>query len=160
MSTAQVALDIAAASLGVSMISVTANVATWIRSGSRLRVQLTHVEHAHDRLQDVVRIEVQNVGRQPAVLRGVKLGKRVITGYRTDRPIWGTTYGFDLFPTQTEQSRTIAATDFAVFEVNFSEVRDQWGEKETLLLQAQIVRGDGKRLVSKVIQIRTPGRVI
>lgn len=159
MSTARVALDIAAASLGVSVVSVAAT-ATWIRSGSRLRVRLTWTGHSQDKLKDVVRIEVRNTGRQSAVLRNVILGKRGVTGHRGGgRPTYGIEYGLRLFPTQTERSRTIAPADFAVFEVPFGQVRDQWGERGNLLLQALITRGDGKARYSKVIRIKTSGRV-
>jgi hypothetical protein len=159
MSTAQVALDIATASLGVSVISVAANVMTWARSGGRLRVRLTWTEHPQDRLKDAVRIEVHNVGRQSAVLRSVRLGKLVVARYYPNgQPLYGTEFGFDLFPTQTERSRAIAPTDFATFEVTFAEVRDRWGEQENLGLQACITRGDGKTRYSKVIRIRTPGQ--
>lgn len=159
MSTAQVALDIAAASLGVSVLSAAANVTTWIRSGGRLRVRLTWTEHPHDRLKDVVRIEVHNTGRQSAVLRSVNLGKRYVKGYSGGNPTYGVEWGFELFPTPTEASRTIAPTDFSVFEVTFAEVRDRWGGGESLNLQAYVKRGDGKNRFSKVIRIKTPGQM-
>ena len=158
VSATQVALDIAAASLGVSVVGVAAT-ATWIRSGSRLRVRLTWTGHRQDKLKGVVRIEVRNTGRQPAVLRNVILGKRGVTGHRGGRPAYGMVFGLHLFPTQTERSRTIASADFAVFEVPFGQVRDQWGEQGKLPLQALITWGRGKASHSKVIRIKTSGRV-
>jgi hypothetical protein len=158
MSAAQVALDIAAAGLGVSVVSMAA--AAWIRSGSRLRVRLTWTEHPLDQLKDVVRIEVHNTGRQPAVLRNVILGKRRRTADRGGgRPPHVFEYGLFLFPTRTEHRRTIAPTDFAVFEVPFGQVRDQWGERGKLLLQTLITWGDGKASYSKVIRIKMSGRM-
>jgi hypothetical protein len=163
VSATQVALDIAAASLGVSVVSVAA--AARIRSGSRLRALLTWTEHPQDQLKDVMRIEVHNTGRQPAVLRYVILGKRLGTADRGGgRPPGGRPrptfeYGLYLFPTRTEHRRTIAPADFAVFEVPFGQVRDQWGEQGKLPLQALITWGRGKASHSKVIRIKTSGRV-
>ena len=158
MSTAQTALDIAEASFGVSVAGVIANVSIWVRSGGRLRVRAYLVEHAHDRLLDTVRVEVHNVGRQAAVLRGVQLGKRVQTGTARRRAIFETVMAFTLMPTSTEPSRLIAPTDFAVFDVPLSDVMEKWGEGESLLLQASATRGDGKVCDSNVIRIKTPRR--
>jgi hypothetical protein len=158
MSTAQIALDIAGASLGVSMVSVIASVATWFRSGSRLRVRLEVLEHEHDRLRDLVQIEVHNVGRQAAVLRAAQLGRRVQVPATTRQPRFETSYFFDLFPMPTEQSRLIAPTDFTTFTVPMSDVMGQWGEGESLLLHARAQRGDGKILESNVLRVKTPRR--
>ena len=158
MSAAQVALDIAEASLGVSLASVIANISIWVRSGGRFRVRAELVEHAHDRFLDTVRIEVHNVGRQAAVLRGVQLGKRVQTGTTGRRAIFETVMAFTLMPTSAAPIRLVAPTDFVVFDLPLSDVMEEWGEGETLYLQASATRGDGKVRDSNVIRIKTPRR--
>ena len=158
MSTAQLALEIAEASLGVSVVSVVANVSIWVKSGGRFRVHADLVEHAHDRLLDTVRVEVHNVGRQALVLRGVQMGKRVQTGTAGRRAIFETVMAFTLMPTAAEASRLIGPTDFAVFDVPLSDVMEKWGEGESLLLQASATRGDGKVRDSNVIRVKTPRR--
>jgi hypothetical protein len=158
MSAAQTALDIAEASLAVSILNVAANIGIWVRSGGRFRVQVELVEHAHDRLQDILRVEVRNAGRQAVVLRGVQLGKRIQTGTSGRHAVFETVLSFTLLPTSAEQSRLIAPTDFAVFDVHLGEAMTMWGEGETLSLQASATRGDGKVSESAVLRIKTPRR--
>jgi hypothetical protein len=159
MSAAQTALNIAEASLGVSVAGVIANVSIWVRSGGRFRVRVDLIEHAHDRLLDAVRVEVHNVGRQPAVLRGVQLGKRVQTGTAGRHAAFETVMAFTLMPNPAEPNRIIAPTDFAVFDIPLSDVMEKWGQGESLMLQASAVRGDGKIRYSNVIRVKTPRRV-
>jgi hypothetical protein len=158
MPAAQTALDIAEASLAVSIAGVVANIGIWVRSGGRFRVQVELVEHAHDRLQDILRVEVHNVGRQAAVLREVQLGKRVQTGTTGRHAIFETVMSFTLLPTPAESSRLIAPTDFAVFDLRLDDAMTKWGEGESLSLQASATRGDGRVRESGIIRIRTPSR--
>lgn len=156
VATAQTALVVAEVSLGVSAAGVVLSYFMWHRSGGRLRVKLSYEEHGHDRFQDVVRVEVHNVGRQAAVLRSVQLGRRVQVPATPHTPIFRTTYEIDLLPNPQEQTRMIAPTDFVAFDTPVSTIVNFWGPGLTLSLQACAKRGDQKVSESTVIQIRTP----
>jgi hypothetical protein len=184
MSTAQVALDIAAASLGVSasrrlggergghcdldQVGQSASSATDL---DRASARQTDLDRASARQTDLDRASARQaegcrtdrgaqhrspVGRSPHCDSREAWCNRPQGRRPTDLLL---AYGLHLFPTQTERSRTIAPADFAVFEVPFGQVRDQWGERGNLLLQALITRGDGKARYSKVIRIKKSGRV-
>lgn len=122
-------------------------------------MKLTHVEHGHDRLQDVVRVEVHNVGRQPAVLRSVQLGKLVQIPATPHTPIYESTYDFEVFPDSGDHARLIAPTDFVQFDISFETAMKHWGPGVKLSLKARAKRGDGKEIESNVLGIRTPTQV-
>lgn len=152
------AILISAISLGVSLLSVLVNVIIWKRSGHRLKVKLRRVEHAHDRLKDALQVEVTNIGRQTAVVRGVSLGKAEKIGQTPKgSPVYMTVETMPLFEDGAERLE-LAPSDFKTYEVSMERIVDEWGADEWMRLRGIAERGDGKNIWSGELKVKTPGR--
>jgi hypothetical protein len=69
--------------LVLSGLSILFGIYTWYQSGGRLKTRIWLEVKSSNRLEDTLRIEVINVGRQAAILRKIEIGHRYKTGTTT-----------------------------------------------------------------------------
>jgi hypothetical protein len=108
----------------IGLASPTAGYFVWRRSGSRVKVHLYPVAINANRLEDVVRIEIQVMGLQPAMIQRIQLGQRVPTEVVSTHQQYEILWFFDAEPTDGREplGRLVQPTDRVIADVPIVEV--------------------------------------
>lgn len=151
------ARGLALAAIAVGLIAPTVTLVIWNRR-SRLKVTITHVTPTQNRLEDVIRIEVQGHGSQPAVVRRIELGQRVPTIVQGGNQQYGVKSFTDAQPTDGKGAldRTVSPTDYVTADVPITKVGWACNWPQRVQLQAMATRGDGKAAKSKLLTVTLP----
>jgi hypothetical protein len=144
---------VAIAALVVSVGHLLLNYLVWNRSGGRLKMTASKVEHSQDRLRDEIAVEVRNVGRMPVVVRQLELRDAI----PTENQSGGTRSYLGLVMKTAERlPHTLQPGEWMESRVTFLEIAARWSGDLTLTVHAWAFTGDGRARASKPLRIHTP----
>jgi hypothetical protein len=150
-----VARWIAAAGLGVALLSVGLNWLIWQRARPRLRVSL-RIETDQDPMLGRFVIEVVSVGRIAVVVKSLGVRDHIVvpgsTGSQTT-----TLLSLPVTPSAT-LPQSLSPTEYLEAEVGMQAIVDRWDADKKLTLVAWAEAGDGRKSESRPLKIQTPHR--
>lgn len=148
---------VAAAGLGVALLSLALNWLIWRRSRPRLKVKLS-ADPDNDPMQTRFVIEVVSVGRLAVVVRSLGVRDHIVVQQATGNSTQTSLLSLEVEPTSGKLPLTLDPTEFLVAEVSMEVVVNRWDADKKMTLVAWALSGDGKRYESKPLKIQTARR--